>query len=179
LRNKDIGAPRTSPFEDARRIELSDFIDELVRNGSEPLSHEAALALLQAAKTLIDDQAVEILHLRKQLFGQRSEKVSEHQLSLFTQVLTALVEKGAGGFESSAVDQGDEQKKKSSKNNRKPQKRRPLTPTRVEKIGVPEKERPCPKCGAARETVGQVPCHVVEYIPAKVEVIEYHREKVA
>lgn len=87
----------------------------------------------------------------------------------------------AGERADSPPEEAEEEKKEEEKRKKKkvPTKRRPLTPTRTETIPIPDEERPCPECGEARETAGKVSSIVVEYVPARVEVIEYLREKVA
>ena len=134
-------------------------------------------AVLQLAQKVIDDQAIEILHLRKQLFGRRSEKVARDQLSLFAKVVAAMAEQAADDSSSAGGDPPavDSTNKKNKKNK---QKRRPLQPTRTEEIPVPDDERPCPECGVVRCTLGHVRSLVIEYTPPKIEVIEYLREKI-
>jgi transposase len=122
------------------------------------------------AQKVIDDQAIEIQHLRKQLFGRRSEKVSKVQLSLFVQTMSALVEREQQNQEPAP----DEPRPKTKTS----QKRRPLKPTRTEAIPVPASERSCPQCGGQRTTFDHARSIVVEYTPPKIEVIEYLREKV-
>lgn len=46
-------------------------------------------------------------------------------------------------------------------------------------ILVPEKERPCPKCGGERECIGHDVTEVIDLIPAEVVVREDRREKLA
>lgn len=154
-----------------QRVRLSDFIEELSSGKREDLSPTALAAVLEMAQKVIDEQAIEIQHLRKQLFGRRSEKVSKDQLSLFMQTLNALVERQQDN------KTPEEPKKEEPKKKGKKQNRGPLQPTRTEKIPVPLEERPCPVCGGERCTMGHVRSVVIEYTPAKLEVIEYLREK--
>jgi transposase len=126
---------------------------------------------------VVDEQAIEIEHLRKQLFGRRSEKVTKNQLSLFVKVVAALSEQQANAdTEDSSEDDAPENEPAPKKQQAK-QKRRPLKPTRTEEILVPAEERPCPQCGGDRCKLGHVRSVVVEYTPPKLEVIEYLREK--
>ncbi|MEQ9504068.1 MAG: IS66 family transposase [Deltaproteobacteria bacterium] len=130
--------------------------------------------MLETAQKVIDEQAVEIHHLRKQLFGRRSEKISRDQLSLFAQTLAAIAARASSDDEGNREPE-PEPKKPNRKNKTS---RRTLKPTRTEEIPVPEDERPCPECGQARCTLGHVRSIVVEYTPPKLEVIEYLREKI-
>ena len=129
------------------------------------------VAILEMAQKVIDEQAIENQHLRKQLFGRRSEKVSKHQLSLFAKSIAAVDERTPEG---PTRESSEDDKKK----NTKKQKRRVLQPTRTEEIPVPDEERACPQCGAQRCTMGHTRAIVIEYTPPKLEVIEYLREKV-
>lgn len=130
-------------------------------------------AVLAMAQKVIDDQAVEIHHLRKQLFGRRSEKVARDQLSLFAQAIAAVAERV--GEDTDDDVEGEPEPPKTKRKNRT--KRRPLAPTRTEEIPIPDEERPCPECGGVRCAMGHVRSVVIEYTPPKVEVIEYLREK--
>lgn len=153
-------------------MQLSDLIEELSSGEGKGLSQEAMAAVLEMAQKVIDEQAIEIQHLRKQLFGRRSEKISKDQLSLFVQTMAALAEKQPDVGEDEGAEEPEPDKKK-----RKKQKRRPLQPTRTEEIPVPAEERPCPQCGGERCSMGHTRSVVIEYTPPKLEVIEYLREK--
>lgn len=154
---------------------MTDLIDELSSASADVPSKEALVVVLQMAQTVIDEQSIEIQHLRKQLFGRKSEKVLPGQESLFKKMLEALTEpKKDATKEEPSTDEDKEAPKKRRPN----QKRRKLEPTRTEEIKVPDGERPCPKCGVLRCTLGHVRSVVIEYTPAKFEVIEYLREKV-
>lgn len=130
------------------------------------------VTILQMAQKVIDEQAIEIQHLHKQLFGKRSEKVAKDQLSLFAKSIAALDERTPEAKPSEAHD-GDGNGPKKPK-----RKRRVLEPTRTEIIAVPVEERACPVCGVERCVMGHTRAVVIEYTPAKLEVIEYLREKV-
>lgn len=62
---------------------------------------------------------------------------------------------------------------------RRKKKRKALVPTRTETILVAEEDRPCPECGKERCTIGHARSLVIDYVPAKFEVIEYLRETLA
>lgn len=137
-------------------------------------SKEALAAVLQTAQKVIEDQAVEILHLQKQLFGRRSEKIPPGQRSLFVETLESVAERVP-----ETEPEEDEAPPPKKKPKKKKPRRAPLTPTRTEEIPVPDDERPCPECGKPRCTIGHARSLVVEYTPPKFEVIEYLRETVA
>jgi hypothetical protein len=103
-------------------------------------SREALTAVLQTAQKVIEDQATEILHLRKQLFGRRSEKVLLGQKSLFVEALeTVALKVPEPEPEPGPETQGDEPKPKKRRQERS--KREPLKPTRTEEILVADEDR--------------------------------------
>lgn len=159
---------------EVERVQLSDFIAAMTAKDGEAPSAQAVAAVLEMAQKVIDEQAVEIHHLRKQLFGRRSEKVSRDQLSLFAQAIAAVAERAASGNDETGEPEPDPKKPKRKNKTT----RRTLKPTRTEEIPVPDDERPCPECGQMRCPFGHVRCVVVEYTPPKLEVIEYLREKI-
>lgn len=153
---------------------MREVLEELCsRKDSDALLQVVFGVLLQAEK-VIEDQAVEIQHLKKQLFGRRSEKLSPDQLSLFAQML-GTVTGGAPDAESSSPDAGSTSKPKKKRTG---PARRPLAPTQSHEILVPEGERDCPQCGGPRCTFDHARSLVIEYTPPKIDVIEYRREKV-
>jgi transposase len=155
-------------------VHVGDVLTALSTRGSSDPLLDVALGVLTQCKDVIEAQAYENAMLRKQLFGRRSEKVSPHQLVMFTEVLQTLAPLKPESTEPPAPAPAVKEKKK-----RPAQKRRPLVPTRSEPIPVPEAQRPCPKCQGERDTIGHDRSMVVEYTPPKVEVIEYQREKLA
>lgn len=161
-------------------VGLTDLIGELSSKSGEAPSKEAMVAVLQMAQKVIDEQAIEIQHLRKQLFGRRSEKVLPGQGSLFAKMVEALAEKAPDAAQDESSPDGGETEDgtKKKKKKRTKQKRRRLEPTRTVEIKVPDDERPCPECGSPRCTLGHVRTVVVEYTPPTFEVTEYLREKV-
>lgn len=177
------------------RTELVDFsgvLKLITSKESELPSREALATVLQTAQKVIKDLEVEVLLLRKQMFGRRSEKIVPGQLSLFAKTLEAVVkraeaelkaatsedvEKTDGATAGSESEPNPEVEDDKPKKEKKP--RRKLKPTRTEVISVPEEEQPCPKCGAPRCPIGHSKSLMVEYIPAKFEVIEFRRETLA
>lgn len=163
-------------------VDFTDLIEMLTRDGEYLPSKEALTAVLETAQKVIQDQAIEIQHLQKQLFGRRSEKVPAGQQSLFALMIEAIGARvpppestGEGEGESNDDDKSSDKPKKSKRKKRRP----PLTPTRSVEIPVPDDERPCPQCGVPRCTIGHKRSLVIDYIPARIEVTEYLRETVA
>jgi transposase len=161
-------------------VQMRDLLEELAGRSDRGALLDVVFGVLQKADKIIEDQAIEIQHLRKQLFGRRSEKLSPDQLSLFSSVIGAI----AGNSLSSSSDDRDgpstraDNGKERRKRNRGKQTRRPLIPTQSHVIPVPDSERACPSCGGPRCTLGHVRSIVVEYTPPKIDVIEFQREKI-
>lgn len=153
-------------------VQLRQVLEELCTRKQADALSDVVFGLLLKAEKVIEDQAVEIQQLKKQLFGRRSEKLSPDQLSLFAQMLDAAVA-GASQPAGPATSSDPDKKKK-----RNPIKRRPLKPTLSYKIPVPAEERDCPQCGTPRCTFDHDRTIVIEYTPPKIDVIEYVREKV-
>ncbi|MCG8554590.1 MAG: IS66 family transposase [Proteobacteria bacterium] len=154
-------------------VRMRDVLEELASRKDRSALLDVVFGVLQQAEAVIENQAVEIEQLRKQLFGRRSEKVSPNQLSLFARVLGAMAEQHAEQGPEKAAEPQRENKKKKRRS-----KRRDLKPTQRHEILVPAEERPCPQCGQARCTLGHERSLVIEYTPPKIDVIEYLREKV-
>jgi transposase len=156
-------------------VQLRELLGELVQRKQADALLDVVFGILLKAEKVIEDQAIEIQHLRKQLFGRRSEKLSPDQLSLFAQMLATVTEAPSAQDEapsgSGAAAPAPEKKPK-----RAP--RRPLTPTQSHEIPVPESERDCPQCGKPRCTFDHARSLVIEYTPPRIDVIEYLREKV-
>lgn len=171
-------------------VRFRDVLAELLAKGQRDPLLDLVLALLGQCKALIEDQALEIASLRKQLFGRKSEKTAPlGQDDLFPELLAAVVAHAALDTDTPpdiapAADEDDEAASSGGGDgvppkNRRRGKRKPLSPHRSEEIRVPDEERPCPECGSDRRCIGHTRSIVVEYVPPKIEIIEYQREKLA
>jgi transposase len=155
-------------------VQLRDLLGELCQRKDSSALLDVVFGVLLKAEKVIEDQAVEIQHLRKQRFGRRSEKLSPDQLSLFAQMLATVTAEQSTA--EAPTDSGSS--KPAPKKKGKRPARRPLTPTQTHEILVPEGERDCPHCGGPRCTFDHARSLVIEYTPPKIDVIEYRREKV-
>jgi transposase len=163
-------SPEESSKKSVDLVQLRDLLEDLAKRKEPDALLEVVMGVLLKTEKVIEDQAVEIQQLRKQLFGRRSEKLSPNQLSLFAQMLGAVVSADGESEEPGPV-QGPKRKRKKIV-------RRTVVPTESHEILVPDEERPCPECGKKRCTLGHVRALVIEYTPPKIDVIEYLREKV-
>ena len=119
-------------------VQLRELLGELVQRKQADALFDVVFGVLLKAEKVIEDQAIEIQHLRKQLFGRRSEKLSPDQLSLFAQML-ATVTAAPSAQDEVPSDSGAAASAPKKKPKRAP--RRPLTPTQSHVIPVPEGER--------------------------------------
>jgi transposase len=160
-------------------VHLRDVLESIAaRESKEPLL-EMALSLLTQCEERIEEQAYEIALLRKHAFGRRSEKVADDQLALFSDLLQAVTEIAASSTDAPAAESSTAAEEPAPKSRRTPQKRRPLVPTQQITLDVPSEKRACPECGGERMTIGRERSLVIEFVPPKIEVIEYLREKIA
>ena len=119
-------------------VQLRELLGELVQRKQADTLMEVVFGVLLNAEKVIEDQAIEIQHLRKQLFGRRSEKLSPDQLSLFAQMLASVVaERPAADAPSDPAAPATAPKKK-----RKKPVRRPLTPTQSHFHGAQQSRDP-------------------------------------
>jgi transposase len=160
---------------------LRDLLEELMAGDRRQPLLDVVLGLLTKCKDVIEEQAFEIAALEKQLFGRKSEKCSDAQLSLFTQILSAV----AARAEPSTLESPGSSTlvpspaKGGTKPDGSPKKRKQPRPTISQVIPVPDEERPCPICGGERHCIGHARSLVIEYTPPKLDVIENLREKLA
>ena len=163
-------------------VHLRQVLEALCNKKESDALMEVVFGLLLKAEEVIKAQGVEIQQLRKQLYGRRSEKLSPDQLSLFAQMLDAVIVGNSQDSDNSAGTDPEETEKpdesKKPKKKRKPVERRPLTPTRTVEIRVPAEERGCPRCGKTRCGFDHERTIVIEYTPPKIDVVEHLREKV-
>ena len=118
-------------------VQLRELLSELVERKESSALLEVVFGVLLKAEKVIEDQAIEIEQLRKQLFGRRSEKLSPDQLSLFAQMLATVT--AAPSKVDATGDAGASTASPKKKGKRAP--RRPLTPTQSHEIPVPDGER--------------------------------------
>ena len=122
----------------------------------------------------------------------RNEGVSEAQLKLFMDVLTAESDEEEGTDpaladaneklrEASGIDEPTGSERNAARK-RQPPLRQPAPahlPRIDNPIAVPKPDRLCPKCGAERACIGHDVSEVIELVPAQVVVRVDRREKLA
>jgi len=125
----------------------------------------------------IDGLQHQLQALLRRYMGRSSEKMDPRQMLLFEDLLDKCVPEMHDGEEPDAEVPPDEAK---PRRKRKGHGRRRL-PSDLERKKVihdlPEEEKPCPCCQKMRHIIGKETHEQLEYIPAKVKVIEHVRLK--
>jgi len=107
----------------------------------------------------------------RRLYGRSSERIDPKQMALFSEMLAALEAKNPP-----ADPQPDPAP--APRRNGHGRRRLPEDLPRERVIhDLPEDEKPCPCCGAVRQLIGEEVSEQLEYVPAKVKVIEHVRLK--
>ena len=132
------------------------------------LSGQQALqaALLQSQEE-IARLAQQLINLRKQIYGQRSEKLDSNQLALFTNLPVAEKE-----LEDDQVPVAPHSRRHGG---RKPL---PANLPRERREYLPE-QRECSCCGTELSRIGEEITEELDFIPAKLVVIEHVKVKLA
>ena len=178
-------APAISETKQSRSRPVLELIQELLAAGR----IEEVVALV--AKLVSRNSELERLLHDVKTKGKSREGVSTAQLVLLIGGLSAetnpalaevdaKLRASAGLEEKQRRDEAEAAERKSKR--REGQTRRPLPAhlARVDNIiPVPEAQRPCPLCGAARTCIGHDVTEVLELIPAQVFVRLDKREKLA
>ena len=111
--------------------------------------------------------------LLRRLFGRSAEKIDPKQMLLFEELLKTLApETPAPTAQSPAPPVAS--------TNGHGRRRLPSTLERQRVIhDLPEEEKPCPCCGKMRHVIGQETSEQLDYVPARLTVIEHVRLKYA
>ena len=116
--------------------------------------------------------------LLRRLFGRSAEKVDPKQMLLFNDLLQQLApETPASQPAAESVPESAEASKPANGHGR----RRSSADLDREQVlhDLPEEEKPCPCCGKMRHVIGRETSEQLDYVPARVKVIEHVRLKYA
>jgi transposase len=134
---------------------------------------EQFLEQLQQKCREIDSLQHQLQQLLRRLFGRSAEKIDPQQLVLFETLLHQLAPP------TPTLEAPPEPASRPSTNGHG-RRRLPSDLPRQKVIhDLPEKEKPCPCCGKMRHVIGQETNEQLDYVPAKLTVIEHVRLKYA
>lgn len=153
--------------------------NELLRASAQQSSSELALLraerdeFLQQLKSKdreIDDLQHQVQALLRRYFGRSSEKMDPKQRLLFENLIDKVIP------ERPVADAGDEESPPTQRRKGHGRRRLPSNLPREKVIhDLAEDEKPCPCCGTLRHIIGKETHEQLDYIPAKVKVIEHIR----
>jgi transposase len=147
--------------------------------------HAELLSQRQQQEHVIADLQQRLQYLLRRLFGRSAEKLDPNQLQLFTTLLDHLAprqlapdespEQPAPQPEAASADGAAKPAKKGHGRRRLPAD----LPRQKVFHDLAEAEKPCPCCGQMRHVIGQEVSEQLDYVPAKLTVIEHIRLKYA
>lgn len=132
------------------------------------------LKQLQQKDHTIDGLQYKLQCLLHRLYGRSAEKVDPNQMLLFNDLLTKLAPETPAPEVSPAAETSK------SSNHGHGRRRLPADLERQQIIhDLPEDEKPCPCCGKMRHVIGRETSEQLDYVPARVKVLEHVRLKYA
>jgi transposase len=141
------------------------------------------LSLNEGLEAQLKEALLELAELKRQLFGEKSEKLTPEEESQLAEVAADLQEqlqRDPPASNDVLEDQPPEQLRDPPK--RRTRRRRHPLPEHLERqtlIVEPEPLDPCPHCGQAPERIGEETSEELDYVPAKVVVRRTVRPKYA
>jgi transposase len=160
-------------------------LEQLGREGRTDELIDLVIDVLARMRASNNALATRLANALRELYGKKSQKVSAEDLSSLLAELGKEAPASAGEAaappESAAPAGGTvPQPPEPPKPPRGRGGRSPLPgnlPRRPRRVPVPESERRCPRCGAERVCIGHRTSEVLEFMPARFEIIEEEREK--
>lgn len=136
---------------------------------------EQFLEQLQQKSREIDSLQHQLQQLLRRLFGRSAEKIDPKQMLLFETLLNQLAPPTpvAEALPESAPAP------RPSTNGHGRRRLPPDLPRQKVIHDLPEDQKPCPCCGTMRHVIGQEVSEQLDYVPAKLAVIEHVRLKYA
>jgi len=121
----------------------------------------------------IDDLQHQLQALLRRYYGRSSEKMDPDQMLLFEELIDKAIP------EMPAEDEADAQVSTTTHQRKGHGRRRLPADLPREKVihDLPEEEKPCPCCNKMRHIIGKETHEQLDYVPAKVKVIEHIRLK--
>jgi transposase len=139
--------------------------------------HAELLSQRQQQERIIADLQQQLQSLLRRLFGRSAEKLDPNQLELFTTILDHLAPRQLTPEMEAAPEPAPATAPAKKGHGRR---RLPANLPRQKVFhDLPEAEKPCPGCGQMRHIIGQEVSEQLDYVPAKLTVIEHVRLKYA
>lgn len=144
---------------------------------------QAELALKAGLEVQLQEALLELAELKRQLFGERSDKLSPEEEAQMAEVAADLkdqAEQEPPISQEVLEDQTDPAK--DAPQGKRPRRRRHPLPEHLERQTVviePEGLAPCEHCGRPPESIGEEVSEELEYVPAKLIVRRTVRPKYA
>lgn len=136
----------------------------------------------EAART-IEQLQHQLQTLLRRFFGRSAEKIDPKQMMLFEMLLNGLAPRTLASSETPADPNAaapPASSNGSGKGRGHGRGRLPADLPRDKRVhDLPEDEKPCPCCGKMRHVIGQEVSEQLDYVPAKLTVIEHVRLKYA
>jgi len=130
----------------------------------------------QQQTRLIDGLQNQLNQLLRRMYGRSSEKLDPNQLALFAEMLKQL--QPDEPMPPVVEPQSAPASRPAAKGHGRRQIPDDLPRVRVEK-DIPENEKPCPCCGKMRCRIGEEISEKLDYVPAKIQVLQTARFKYA
>jgi len=139
------------------------------------------LEQLNAAQRENTQMEYKLQQLLRRLYGRSSEKIDPNQQVLFAELLQQLQEQQQS-TPAPVASPAPATTKPADTNGQSGHGRRRLPadlPREPKIIDLPDDQKPCPCCGKMRKCIGQEISEKLDYVPAKVKVIQTIRPKYA
>jgi len=131
---------------------------------------------LDTAHRKLSQMEHQLQQLLRKLYGKSSEKIDPKQMALFAEMLKQIESQNPPA-EESVVESPPVAEAVTSRDGHGRRKLAPDLPRERVVHDLPEEEKPCPCCGTPRTLIGQETSEQLEFVPAKVKVIEHVRLK--
>ena len=133
---------------------------------------EQLLEILENANRKMSTMEHQLHQLLRRLYGRSSEKIDPKQMALFAEMLAQLQSQSPAAEPQELVEPSAATPDSKGHGRR----RLPSDLPRQRVIhDLDEADKPCPCCGELRQVIGQDVSEQIDYVPAKVTVIEHVR----
>jgi transposase len=138
--------------------------------------HKELLELQQQKERTIEQLQHQLQSLLRRIYGKSAEKIDPKQLQLFTSLLNQLAPPMPAVAEMPAAPPEPAPQTPRSAGGGHGRRRLPSDLPRQKIIhDLPEEQKPCPCCGKMRHVISQEISEQLDYVPAKLTVIEHAR----